>query len=65
MREHGINDMEQIRFLEGIALAVSGDISNAKIVKATGLLKRCVEYGIKLRKEFNKESEKARAEKVV
>jgi hypothetical protein len=62
MREHGINDMEQIRFLEGIALAVSSDISNAKIVKVTGLSKRCVECGIKLRKEFNKVSEKARAE---
>jgi hypothetical protein len=62
MREHGINDIKQIMLLEGIALAVSGDISNAKIVKATGLSKRCVEYGIKLRKEFNMESEKARAE---
>jgi hypothetical protein len=40
---------------------VSGDISNAKIVKATGLSKRRVEYGIKLRQEFNMESEKARA----
>jgi hypothetical protein len=62
MREHGINDMEQIRLLEGIALAVSGDISNAKIVKATRLSKRRVEYGLKLRKEFSKESVKVRAE---
>ena len=41
---------------------MSGDISTAKIVQATGLSKRCVEYGRELRKEFKKESEKARAE---
>jgi hypothetical protein len=65
MRDLGANDIEQIRFLEGLALAVSGDLSVAKIVSATGLSKRSLEHGRNSRKAFNDESIKARNEEIL
>jgi hypothetical protein len=59
MRRFGNNDIEQIRFLEGLALSVSGHLSVAKIMSATGLSKRSLEYGKEMRKGFDQESVKA------
>ena len=61
MREYGNNDIEQIRFLEGLALSVSRTIS-AKIVSATGLSKRSLEYAKEMRKGFDDETIKAKKE---
>ena len=62
MREYGNNDIEQIRFLEGLALSVSGTISVAKVVAATGLSKRSLEYAKEMRKGFDDETAKAKTE---
>jgi hypothetical protein len=62
MREYGNNDIEQIRFLEGLAIAVSGSVSLAKVVTATGFSKRSLEYGKEIRKGFDEETLKAKAE---
>ena len=59
MRRFGNNDIEQIRFLEGLALSVSGHLSVAKIMSFTGLSKRSLEYGKEMRKGFDQESVKA------
>ena len=41
MKVYGINDIEQVRYMEGLALAVSGGgLSVAKLVAMTGLSKR-------------------------
>jgi hypothetical protein len=62
MREFGNNDIEQIRFLEGLAISVSGSVSVAKVMTATGLSKRSLEYGKEMRKGFDEETLKAKAE---
>ena len=62
MREFGTNDIEQIKYLEGLALAVSGGISVAKMMTATGLSKRTLQYGKELRKKFDEETVKAKTE---
>ena len=62
MREFGNNDIEQIRFLEGLAISVSGSVSVVKIMAATGLSKRSLEYGKEMRKGFDEETKKAKAE---
>ena len=62
MREYGTNDIEQIKYLEGLALALSGGISVAKMMTATGLSKRTLQYGKELRKKFDEETVKAKNE---
>jgi hypothetical protein len=62
MREFGNNDIEQIRFLEGLAISVSGSVSVAKVMTATGLSKRSLEYGKEMRKGFDEETLKAKAD---
>ena len=62
MREFGTNDIEQIKYLEGLALALSGGVSVARMMRTTGLSKRTLEYGKELRKKFDEETAKARIE---
>ena len=62
MREFGTNDIEQIKYLEGLALALSGGISVVKMMTATGLSKRTLQYGKELRKKFDQETVKAKTE---
>ena len=62
MREFGTNDIEQIKYLEGLMLTLSGGISVAKMTTATRLSKRTLEYGKELRKKFNEETVKAKIE---
>ena len=62
MREYGSNDIEQIKYLEGLALALSGGVSVAKLMTATGLSKRTLQYGKELRKKFDEETVKAKNE---
>ena len=61
---YGINDREQIRFMNSISLAVSGGgMSVAKIKHLTGLPRRALEQGRVMRTQF--ESEAGSAEKDV
>lgn len=62
MIEYGNNDIEQIRFLEGLALSVSRAVLVAKIVSATGLSRRSLEYAKEMRKGFDDETIKAKTE---
>jgi hypothetical protein len=65
MGKFGRNDREQIKLKENIALAMSGQNSYSKLMEATGLSRRIVEFGRKMRAEFNTEKEKSVAEGVV
>ena len=58
----GLNDREQIRFKENLALAISGSISLAKLADATSLSRRILENGREMRAAFNIETTKAVAE---
>ena len=49
MTKYGRNDREQIRFKENIALAVSGKVALLKLMEATGLGRRQIENGKKMR----------------
>jgi hypothetical protein len=64
MTKFGRNDREQIRFKENIALAISGTISYQRLIEATGLSRRQLENGRKVREEFDDETEKAEMETV-
>jgi DNA polymerase sigma len=55
---------EQIRFKENIALAISGTVSYQRLIEATGLSRRQLENGRKVREEFDDETEKAEMETV-
>jgi hypothetical protein len=53
---YGINDKEQIRFMNSLALAVSGGyLSEANIKHLTGLPRRALEVGKVMRKQFEDE----------
>ena len=53
---YGIDDKEQIRFMNSLALAVSGDdLSVAKMHNLTGLPRRALEQGKIMRKQFEDE----------
>ena len=55
----GLNDRDQIRFKENLALAISGNISHAKLTDATSLSRRILENGREMRAAFNDETTKA------
>lgn len=57
MISYGINDREQIRFMNSISLAVSGGgMSVAKINHLTGLSRRALEQGRVMRLQFDSEA---------
>lgn len=58
----GLNDREQIRFKEILALAISGSIFLEKFTDATSLSRRILENGREMRAAFNIETAKAEAE---
>ena len=69
---YGIDEKEQIRFMNSLALAVSGDdLSVAKMHNLTGLPRRALEQGKIMRKQFEdeviiaKDEKKAQDEAVV
>jgi hypothetical protein len=53
--------MGQIPFLEGLAISVSGSVSLAKVMTATGLSIRSLKYRKEMRKGFDEETLKAKA----
>ena len=53
VRLHGNNASEQRKFLENIALAVSGNLSVAILEASTGLSRLTVEHGREMRENFN------------
>jgi hypothetical protein len=63
--KYGRNDREQIRFKEIIAVAVSGKNSLIKVMGATGLSRRNLDQGKKMRTEFEIETQKAMSEKSI
>jgi hypothetical protein len=63
--KYGRNDREQIRFKEIIAAAVSGKNSLIKVMGATGLSRRNLDQGKKMRTEFEIETQKAMSEKSI
>jgi hypothetical protein len=69
--KYGRNDREQIRFKfpirfkEIIAVAVSGKNSLIKVMGATGLSRRNLDKGKKMRTEFEIETQKAMSEKSI
>ena len=62
INKYGLNDREQIRFKENLALAISGSISFAKLTDATSLSRRVLEHGREMRTVFDNETIKAVAE---
>lgn len=59
MTKYGRNDREQIRFKESLSLAISGKQSYQRLIQATGLSRRQLENGRKMREEFEIELKKA------
>ena len=57
MTKYGRNDREQIKFKENLALAIFGKLSYAKLMVATGLSRRQLENGSKMREVFTKATE--------
>ena len=59
MNKFGRNDRETIQFKENLALAVTGNLSLVRLMTATGLSRRVLQQGKKMRELFNKETDKA------
>ena len=65
MNKYGVNDREQKRFMSGIALAVcGGGLSVVKLQSITGLSRRILEQGNKMRTEFDSESSAAEVQEM-
>ena len=59
MKKYGRSDRESIMFKENLALAVTGNLSLIKLMVATGLSRRVLQQGSKMRELFESETMKA------
>ena len=59
MNKYGRSDRESIMFKENLALAVTGNLSLVKLMVATGLSRRVLQQGKKMRELFESETSKA------
>lgn len=55
INKYGLNDREQIRFKENLALSISGSTLFAKLTDATSLSRRVLEHGREMRTAFDNE----------
>ena len=62
LEKYGLNNREQIKFKENIAIAISGTVSMMRLKSATGLLSRRIDHGMSMRILFDIETAKAVAE---
>ena len=64
MKTYGINDIEQVRYMEGLALAIAGSgISTARLMTLTKLSKRVLEHGKWMRRGLHEVTRKAKTGK--
>ena len=62
LKKYGRYDREQIRFIDGISFAIAGETSIIKSMEATGLSRKSIETGRKMRTQFDEVIIKAEAE---